>query len=95
LVLFVCVCPSLLDLLWTAPEILRGPSPGLYGSLHGDVYSFAIIMQEVVMRGPPFYMLEQSAAGKRLHYPEYACTTGNRSGHEGPTIMHDGAVCCK
>uniref|UniRef100_A0AAZ3SW83 Guanylate cyclase n=1 Tax=Oncorhynchus tshawytscha TaxID=74940 RepID=A0AAZ3SW83_ONCTS len=54
--------PPAEDLLWTAPEILRGPSPGLYGSLHGDVYSFAIIMQEVVMRGPPFYMLEQSAA---------------------------------
>uniref|UniRef100_A0A8C7IGQ2 Guanylate cyclase n=1 Tax=Oncorhynchus kisutch TaxID=8019 RepID=A0A8C7IGQ2_ONCKI len=53
--------PPAEDLLWTAPEILRGPSPGLYGSLHGDVYSFAIIMQEVVMRGPPFYMLEQSA----------------------------------
>uniref|UniRef100_A0A8K9V6A7 Guanylate cyclase n=1 Tax=Oncorhynchus mykiss TaxID=8022 RepID=A0A8K9V6A7_ONCMY len=56
--------PPAEDLLWTAPEILRGPSPGLYGSLHGDVYSFAIIMQEVVMRGPPFYMLEQSKIRK-------------------------------
>uniref|UniRef100_A0A4W5JX84 Guanylate cyclase n=1 Tax=Hucho hucho TaxID=62062 RepID=A0A4W5JX84_9TELE len=56
--------PPAEDLLWTAPEILRGPSPGLYGSLHGDVYSFAIIMQEVVMRGPPFYMLEQSLIQK-------------------------------
>uniref|UniRef100_A0A6Q2X246 Guanylate cyclase n=1 Tax=Esox lucius TaxID=8010 RepID=A0A6Q2X246_ESOLU len=49
------------DLLWTAPEILRGPRPGLYGSLHGDVYSFAIVVQEVLVRGPPFCMLELSA----------------------------------
>uniref|UniRef100_A0A6Q2XGU6 Guanylate cyclase n=1 Tax=Esox lucius TaxID=8010 RepID=A0A6Q2XGU6_ESOLU len=48
------------DLLWTAPEILRGPRPGLYGSLHGDVYSFAIVVQEVLVRGPPFCMLELS-----------------------------------
>uniref|UniRef100_A0A4W4FBM4 Guanylate cyclase n=1 Tax=Electrophorus electricus TaxID=8005 RepID=A0A4W4FBM4_ELEEL len=34
---------------------------GLHGSLPGDVYSFAIIMQEVVVRGPPFCMLEESA----------------------------------
>uniref|UniRef100_A0A4W4F9D5 Guanylate cyclase n=1 Tax=Electrophorus electricus TaxID=8005 RepID=A0A4W4F9D5_ELEEL len=49
------------QLLWTAPESLRGSCPGLHGSLPGDVYSFAIIMQEVVVRGPPFCMLEESA----------------------------------
>uniref|UniRef100_A0AAR2LRD0 Guanylate cyclase n=1 Tax=Pygocentrus nattereri TaxID=42514 RepID=A0AAR2LRD0_PYGNA len=48
-------------LLWTAPEILRGSFPGLSGTLPGDVYSFSIVMQEVVVRGPPFCMLEQSA----------------------------------
>ncbi|KAK2862850.1 hypothetical protein Q5P01_002383 [Channa striata] len=48
------------ELLWTAPEILRSGHPGLYGTLHGDVYSFAIIMQEVVIRGPPFCMLDLS-----------------------------------
>ncbi|KPP57961.1 retinal guanylyl cyclase 2-like [Scleropages formosus] len=35
------------ELLWTAPEVLRGPCPGLHGSMQGDVYSFSIIMQEV------------------------------------------------
>lgn len=50
----------LTELLWTAPEILRGSFPGLKGSLSGDVYSFSIIMQEVVVRGPPFCMLELS-----------------------------------
>lgn len=53
------------ELLWTAPEILRIPGhPGLYGTLPGDVYSFAIVMQEVVIRGPPFCMMDMSAAGK-------------------------------
>lgn len=53
------------ELLWTAPEILRIPGhPGLHGTLPGDVYSFAIIMQEVVIRGPPFCMMDMSAAGK-------------------------------
>lgn len=55
------------ELLWTAPEILRVPGqPGVYGTLPGDVYSFAIIMQEVVIRGPPFCMLNLSAAGKNI-----------------------------
>lgn len=55
----------LLELLWTAPEILRVPGePGLHGTLPGDVYSFAIVMQEVVIRGPPFCMLDLTAAGE-------------------------------
>lgn len=58
LTLHVCA-----ELLWTAPEILRGPTPGLTGSKQGDVYSFSIILQEVLMRGPPFCMLDQSAQG--------------------------------
>uniref|UniRef100_A0A8C7USU3 Guanylate cyclase n=1 Tax=Oncorhynchus mykiss TaxID=8022 RepID=A0A8C7USU3_ONCMY len=53
--------PSAEELLWTAPEILRSPHPGLCGTQLGDVYSFAIIMQEVVLRGPPFCMLDLSA----------------------------------
>ncbi|XP_073668982.1 retinal guanylyl cyclase 2 [Paramisgurnus dabryanus] len=57
---FPYVEPPAEDLLWTAPEILRGGYPGLYGSLPGDVYSFSIIMQEVVMRGPPYCTLELS-----------------------------------
>ncbi|XP_016336834.1 retinal guanylyl cyclase 2 isoform X1 [Sinocyclocheilus anshuiensis] len=57
---FPYVEPPAEALLWTTPEILRGPYPGLYGSHPGDVYSFSIIMQEVVMRGPPFCMLENS-----------------------------------
>uniref|UniRef100_A0A8C2XTJ2 Guanylate cyclase n=1 Tax=Cyclopterus lumpus TaxID=8103 RepID=A0A8C2XTJ2_CYCLU len=50
------------ELLWTAPEILRSCQPELHGTPSGDVYSFAIIMQEVVVRGPPYCMMDMSAA---------------------------------
>ncbi|XP_056156828.1 retinal guanylyl cyclase 2 [Lampris incognitus] len=49
------------ELLWTAPEILRTGHLGLHNTVHGDVYSFSIIMQEVVVRGPPFCMMDLSA----------------------------------
>ncbi|XP_054457935.1 retinal guanylyl cyclase 2 [Anoplopoma fimbria] len=49
------------ELLWTAPEILRSGQPELHGSPPGDVYSFAIIMQEVVVRGPPYCMMDMPA----------------------------------
>uniref|UniRef100_UPI0037E743A5 retinal guanylyl cyclase 2 n=1 Tax=Semicossyphus pulcher TaxID=241346 RepID=UPI0037E743A5 len=59
---FPYVEPPAEELLWTAPEILRiFGQPGLHGTPSGDVYSFAIVMQEVVMRGPPFCMLDLSA----------------------------------
>ncbi|XP_017785431.1 PREDICTED: retinal guanylyl cyclase 2-like isoform X2 [Nicrophorus vespilloides] len=45
------------ELLWTAPELLRHSSLRKKGTQPGDVYSFGIIMQEVVVRGEPFCML--------------------------------------
>ncbi|KAM3869440.1 retinal guanylyl cyclase 2-like [Diretmus argenteus] len=45
------------DLLWTAPELLRN-SNLLKGTFPGDVYSFAIIMQEIISRCSPFCMLD-------------------------------------
>ena len=44
--------------LWTAPEILReleNPKPRFTATLKGDVYSFAIILHEIVMRKGPFW----------------------------------------
>ncbi|CAL8350809.1 unnamed protein product [Lota lota] len=45
------------ELFWTAPEILRDPESSRRGTFKGDVYSFAIILQEVVVRGTPYCML--------------------------------------
>uniref|UniRef100_A0A8C6GU63 Guanylate cyclase n=1 Tax=Mus spicilegus TaxID=10103 RepID=A0A8C6GU63_MUSSI len=50
--------PSAEDQLWTAPELLRDPSLERRGTLAGDVFSLAIIMQEVVCRSTPYAMLE-------------------------------------
>ncbi|XP_072310021.1 retinal guanylyl cyclase 2 isoform X2 [Eucyclogobius newberryi] len=45
------------ELFWTAPEFLRDPPSSREGTYKGDVYSFAIILQEVVVRGSPYCML--------------------------------------
>ncbi|XP_051963706.1 retinal guanylyl cyclase 2 [Xyrauchen texanus] len=45
------------DLFWTAPELLRDLENPRKGTYKGDVYSFAIILQEVVVRGAPYCML--------------------------------------
>ncbi|XP_035009737.1 retinal guanylyl cyclase 2 [Hippoglossus stenolepis] len=45
------------DLFWTAPEFLRDLASSRKGTSKGDVYSFSIILQEVVVRGLPYCML--------------------------------------
>ncbi|KFM57327.1 Atrial natriuretic peptide receptor 1, partial [Stegodyphus mimosarum] len=41
--------------LWTAPELLRMQNRPLDGTQKGDVYSFAIIAHEIVVRRSVFY----------------------------------------
>ncbi|KAK2151074.1 hypothetical protein LSH36_376g01001 [Paralvinella palmiformis] len=40
--------------LWTPPELLRENFPPPKGTPKGDVYSFAIIAYEIIMRGDPY-----------------------------------------
>ncbi|ELU17880.1 hypothetical protein CAPTEDRAFT_101739, partial [Capitella teleta] len=40
--------------LWTAPEILRENFPPARGTQKGDVYSFAIVMFEIITRSEPY-----------------------------------------
>ncbi|KAI1289814.1 Atrial natriuretic peptide receptor 1 [Halotydeus destructor] len=48
------------QLFWTAPEHLRSKEPALNRSRSGDIYSFAIVLQEIVTRCGPF---EEPAKG--------------------------------
>ncbi|XP_072314960.1 retinal guanylyl cyclase 2 [Eucyclogobius newberryi] len=72
---FPCGEESADDLLWTAPEVLRSGQPGLHGTQPGDVFSFSIIMQEVVVRGAPYSMLDLSSAEivEKLRRPPPLC----------------------
>ncbi|XP_003978670.3 retinal guanylyl cyclase 1-like isoform X2 [Takifugu rubripes] len=47
------------ELLWVAPELLRNPVEG--GSFAGDVFSFSIIIQEVITRTLPYAMMDMPA----------------------------------
>ena len=42
------------EMLWTAPELLRMDERPVNGTQAGDVYSFAIIVQEILFRTEPF-----------------------------------------
>ncbi|XP_078101014.1 retinal guanylyl cyclase 2-like [Sander vitreus] len=61
------------ELLWTAPELLRNPVQG--GSFSGDVFSFAIIIQEVISRTLPYAMMDMPAQEivEHLKHPPPLC----------------------
>ncbi|XP_050313184.1 atrial natriuretic peptide receptor 1-like isoform X2 [Anthonomus grandis grandis] len=52
--------------LWTAPELLRMPNPPPEGTQKGDVYSFAIIMEEIIMREGVFYIKDSKLEPKDI-----------------------------
>lgn len=58
------------NLFWTAPEHLRTRSPLRSGSPKGDVYSFAIILQEIITRCGPFESIERAGRKKGQLNPE-------------------------
>jgi len=44
------------DQLWTAPELLRMKTRPVNGTQKADVYSFAIILQEIMYRSAPYFI---------------------------------------
>ena len=55
-------------MLWTAPELLRMNDPPPNGTPAGDIYSFAIIMQEIIERGPPYCNCRLTPKGKMIYF---------------------------
>ena len=52
------------DQLWTAPELLRMTTRPINGTQKADVYSFAIILQEIMFRAEPYFIGMESPTGK-------------------------------
>ena len=62
-----------MSLLWTAPELLRlEDKRPFYGSQRGDIYSFGIIMQEILYRALPYFLETLSPRGKNYAVHETA-----------------------
>ncbi|KAF9422311.1 hypothetical protein HW555_001901 [Spodoptera exigua] len=54
-------------LLWTAPELVASSIyPGAAASLKGDVYSFGIILEEIVLRAGPFHNYTNTMSSKEI-----------------------------
>ncbi|GFQ82470.1 guanylate cyclase 32E [Trichonephila clavata] len=47
-------------LLWRAPELLRDPNAPPAGTQKGDVYSFAIILYEIITRNGPYGQIDKT-----------------------------------
>ena len=52
--------------LWRAPELLRNPNPPNRGTQKGDVYSFGIVLFEIVGRIGPWGEINYSNEGSEL-----------------------------
>ena len=50
--------------LWTAPELLRMRDRPHYGTPEGDVYAFAVILQELNFRSMPYFLDTMAPKGK-------------------------------
>jgi len=53
-------CQYYRDQLWTAPELLRMTTRPINGTQKADVYSFAIILQEIMFRAAPYFVVIES-----------------------------------
>ncbi|XP_050711339.1 atrial natriuretic peptide receptor 1-like isoform X2 [Eriocheir sinensis] len=52
--------------LWTAPEILRHPDPPAEGTQKADVYSFAVIVHEIIYRMGAFYVKNEAMSAQQI-----------------------------
>lgn len=63
-----------LELLWVAPELLRLVCVPPKGTQKGDIYSFSIILQEIVLRATPYENETLEPYGEiQCHVPSVVC----------------------
>ncbi|XP_061384289.1 receptor-type guanylate cyclase gcy-28 [Danaus plexippus] len=75
-------------LLWTAPELVAGSVyPGVVASLKGDVYSFGIILEEIVLRSGPFHHYTATLSNKEI----VSRVCGRETPPFRPVVMPGGA----
>lgn len=66
---FLTMVLFLEELLWVAPELLSEHTTNLIPATQkGDVYSFAIVLEEIVVRGGPYEFVKNdlTTQGNRL-----------------------------
>ena len=62
-------------LLWSAPELLRVKAQPVHGTQKGDVYSFAILAQQIAYRAQPFFIADdQNPRGQRYRELDLSCS---------------------
>lgn len=64
-------------LLWVAPEHLRGGLPP-GGTPKGDIYSFSIVLQEIVMRCEPYEEQHLNIDLKSMRNQSFCASLHNR-----------------
>lgn len=52
--------------LWRAPELTRNPNPPARGTQKGDVYSFGMVLYEIIGRAGPWGSIDMSDAGEKM-----------------------------
>ena len=69
--LFVNSVGNVAELLWVAPELIPlTVTPGSVATQKGDVYSFAIILEEIVSRGGPYEIARAYMTSQEVTLPQ-------------------------